>query len=161
MTTDLKIGDMVRVVGGSWAVCVSKEWNEETQHDIIHPHIGLSTEPFEVVYVREVWEGLRVPHDIFIQSTFSDQVYLHSSNMVERVEAEWFKGAKRGDRFYINDSEYILSHFGGGRAALINTATGNCKRYATQCFNILFITKKEFIEIVGSSSAKEVYATKH
>ena len=161
MATDLKIGDMVKVKDGSWAVCVSKEWNEETKHDIIHSHIGLSTEPFEVVYVKDVWENLRTPHDIFIKSTLSGQIYLHSSNMVERVEAEWFKGAKRGDRFYTNDSEYILSHFGGGRAALINTATGNCKRDAMQCFNILFITKKEFVEIVGSGDAEEIYATKH
>ena len=161
MTKDLKKGDMVRVVDGSWAVCVSKEWNEETKHDIIHPQIGLSIEPFEVVYVRMVWEGLKIHHDIYIKSTLSGQVYLHSSTMVERVEAEWFKGAKRGDRFYINDSEYILSHFGGGKAALVDTTTGNCKRDAMQCFNILFITKKEFVEIVGSSSAKEVYATKH
>jgi hypothetical protein len=84
MTTDLKIGDMVKIKDGSWAVCVSKEWNEETKHNIIHPHIGLSTKPFEVVYVRDVWGSL-VPHDIFIKSTLTGQVYLHSSNMVEKV----------------------------------------------------------------------------
>jgi hypothetical protein len=44
---------------------------------------------------------------------------------------------------------------------LVNTTTGNCKRDAFECVDVLFITKKEFIEIVGSSSAKEVYATKH
>ena len=161
MSTDLKIGDMVKVKDGSWAVCVSKEWNEETKRDIIHPYIGLSTEPFRVVYVREVWEGLKIPHDIYIQSTLSNQVYLHSSNMVEKEKPEWFKGAKRGDRFWVGNKEYILVHSGFSYLSLVSTANGNCWSEAIKCKGGISITKEEFEKITRPAVAKDIYETKH
>lgn len=161
MITKLKKGDMVKIKDGSWAVCVSKEWNEETADKIINPYMGGSTDLFEVVYVRDVWEDLKTPHDIFIKNTRTSLVYLHSSNLVERVDPEWFQGAKRGDRFYINNFEYILSHSGNGNASLINLESGNCKTTAVTCVSVISINKSEFINIVGDSDAKEVYSTKH
>jgi len=34
MATDLKIGDRVKIKDGSWAVCVSKEWDLGAQEAI-------------------------------------------------------------------------------------------------------------------------------
>lgn len=157
----LKKGDRVVITDGSWAICVSKKWNKETEHEITDPHIGWAKEEFEVVQTTFVPENQRTLHDIFIKSTLSGEVYVHSSNMVKKVEKDWFQGAKRGDKFYICLEEYILAHSGMCFLSLISMENGNCWAEAIKCVDSLTITKEEFTAITDTKSAKEIYATKH
>jgi hypothetical protein len=158
----LKKGDRVVITDGSWAVCVSKKWNKETEYEIAHPSLWLAKEEFEVVKKKFVPGNQKMLHDIFIKSTLSGEVYVHSSNMVKKVEKDWFQGAKRKDRFTIDGDEYILSHSGNCYMSLISLTNGNCWNTAIKCKNSYSITKEEFKQLTSLGALpKEVYLTKH
>lgn len=78
---DIKVGDLVKINDGSYAVKVS---GFET-----YSSIGLRKQPFEVVK-KIVDEGLSSQwskvHDIFIKDTESGEIFLHSAAFVSLIE---------------------------------------------------------------------------
>ena len=110
METSLKPKDFVRVVDGSWAVCVSKEWNEGNMFNIMNPVIGQSPDIFEVLYVIGVWDNMRIPHDIYIQNIRTKEVFLHSSNLVRKVKRAFSKEEAQTKTF-AELKENVVSHW--------------------------------------------------
>jgi hypothetical protein len=81
MNDQFKIGDIVRITDGSYAVRVD-EYEKYTS-------IGLCRDLFEVIkkgeeYLYTKGSGI-LTHDIFIKNTTTGAIYLHSSSCVKRV----------------------------------------------------------------------------
>ena len=81
---DIKIGDLVKIHDGSYAVRVDK----------FEPYtgIGLSKDPFEVIHKQSsdhlgYNSGLtRGAHNIFIRNVVNGKIYLHSSGLVRLAD---------------------------------------------------------------------------
>jgi hypothetical protein len=82
----MKIGDKVKITDGSYAV-------EIGSYEPWYASIGLSTEDFEVIRSEVTPLGPHLitsvskvaVHDIYIRSTVTRRVYLHSSSMVRNI----------------------------------------------------------------------------
>lgn len=78
---DIKVGDLVKIHDGSYAVKVSG-----FEPNI---HIGTCRDPFEVV--KKIQDGglnsyYSKVHDIFIKNTVSGEIYLHSVAFVSLLK---------------------------------------------------------------------------
>ena len=79
---EFKVGDMVAITDGSWAVRVDKHEK--------HTYIGLCRDMFEVTSKGP--GGMRstvcggLTHDIFIKNTSTGAIYLHSSSFVKKAD---------------------------------------------------------------------------